>query len=456
LFLTNIINFVSNIAIFSIIGRNYGIEVFGRFSYIIVFTNFFYFLTTLGIDVLLIKDLSRNFEDYKKYINNIVSLLFISSVITIFSIVMIGPIVKPSIDVSLYFIGAVYLVLEAVRQMIRSVFYAIQNMRIETTATVIERALSLIMIFSFRNSGQDLYILISLLLLARFISVVFYISELKKIIRWSFHVGSLSGVYGQLLKSIPYGLNILISPFYLQLSLIMVSIFISDTATGIFKASSSLTMPFGAVAASVGSALFPIFSRKFQNGINITEYIEIPTKVITVLAVFISILLIVNAEDIITLVYDGDFYESVFLLKILAIIIPFRFINNILGMTLTSTDNQKYRTSIIFIATLINIAILYTFVQIYGLVGVALIAVGMEILIFVLFSTYLWKYMGVNVFKILTTIILLSICILYAAFYIIIVNALVSTLVYITLYILLIFMLRIIRYSEILKISHLG
>jgi O-antigen/teichoic acid export membrane protein len=88
------------------------------------------------------------------------------------------------------------------------------------------------------------------------------------------------------------------------------------------------------------------------------------------------------AGRIITLFYTADFSPAAPALRILAIYIPFSFMNALLGIMLFSMDKQRLRLYIYLAGTAARIVLNLFFIWKLSLTGAAIAIVGSEILLF--------------------------------------------------------------------------
>ena len=99
-------------------------------------------------------------------------------------------------------------------------------------------------------------------------------------------------------------------------------------------------------------------------------------------------ILITFSREIIHYLYGAEFSLSVSILAFLAWIVPIRFLNNVLAVSLTATDNQKRRSTAVVVISFVNLGVNFLLIPVYGIWGAAIATVITEIVYFILL--YLW------------------------------------------------------------------
>lgn len=119
------------------------------------------------------------------------------------------------------------------------------------------------------------------------------------------------------------------------------------------------------------------------------------------------------ADWLIVLFFGANYEESIRILQLLAIIIPFRLITISIGTILSNDKYIKNRLKIEILVTILNIIINFTLIPILGVNGAIISVIITEIIIAILFERTVNKDFDIKINKLLYFLMIPSLLIMY-------------------------------------------
>jgi O-antigen/teichoic acid export membrane protein len=313
-----IISTLGKFFLFIYIARVIGEESLGQFTFAIIFTSFFAIVISLGMDDLLVREVSRDNDSSAKYLGNIAAMRLLLSLIVFIAIVVTINIMDYPSDTKLavYIFGG-YIVFTAFSFMFRANFRAFEKMEwdalIEILEALITTGAGLILIFS----GYGIIALALTFLIASVISTVAsFVINARKFTspRLEFDMGFWKTT---LKKATPFSVFALFI-LYPRVDTILLSSLKGDAVVGYYNAAYQIVMAFSPVVMNFMIALVPLISRYFISARTMMGFAyEKSFKYLVLLAFPASVGGMVLAHRIIPLLYGSGYGDSVIALQIL-------------------------------------------------------------------------------------------------------------------------------------------
>lgn len=389
-FLSQVLLLLSSLGVYAVVGRKLGPDGLGQFSFVLAYVGLFTFLPDLGINLFLIREITRNQSDVRSYLGNASTLVLILAPLTFGVIAVVNRFMSLERQIlqSIYLAGT-YLVLGALIALFRAAFHAFEHMELETYAVTIERLMTFVACLGALGTNSGLLGLIGAHVVARVCALltsgVIFILRIAPLPRLSLDP-KLS--LKLLKRSLPFALNTLTTTIYIQVDLVLLRLWIGDEASGYYKAATSLIIPLAVVATAMNSAMFPSMARAFvSSSERLKSLVEASIRYLFILGWPLALGVALLAPRILALVYGGSFQASVMAIQILAIIIPMRFINNSMGNGLTAIDRQGLRAGIILASAVINIVLNIFMIPKWSYIGASISTLITEF--FILVSLYI-------------------------------------------------------------------
>jgi len=394
LLITQLTNSIIGIFLVIYIARHFGPDNFGNYSFIISLTGLYYILSDFGISSLVIREVAKNRKNVKDYIGNGL-ILKIPLTIFMFSVIIISNnfmMYENDVKLGIY-LGAVIVSFNSFYVFINSIFHAFEKMEYSAIIMIVEKAL-LITAVTFIIYHD--YGFVELLLLSALISCVKFVISL---IIYTFAFKSLSLKYdfsflkSLLIDSIPFGLNIILAIIYFNIDIVMIGLIQNSESVGIYTAAVKIIVGIMIIPDVFSRSLLPVMSRYFQESLEkFNKSIVKSFKYLFVISIPLLVIGIIYGSTILNYLYTKEYKNTIFVFQILLIILPFRFVNHSLGISLTTMNRQWYRTSSAFICALVNIGLNLIFITKWSYVGAAWATLVTEIILFIQYYCYVSRF----------------------------------------------------------------
>ncbi len=181
--------------------------------------------------------------------------------------------------------------------------------------------------------------------------------------------------------------------------IIVAGFMLTSAALGYYSAAlRMIIIILSVVSMPLNTVLFPYIGQAFVKSVD--EGIRRVNKVLPYL-LFISITLAVAtlfiSKPLILLFFGKGFAESVWLLKILSVVLFFSTLNNAFGQQIMlNLKKDKLYTKLIVISFLLNIVFLVSFIAGFGIIGAAIAWPLCELVIFSVYLVY-FKKTGIQI-----------------------------------------------------------
>jgi len=389
LFLAEAINKGTFFLISIIIARSFGTELFGQFNYAISFVIIFSIIADFGINNLVIREIARDKDVAASLIGNSLIIKIFLSILT-FILIIISTIFTPSsleVNIMVYILSF-YIIFNSYNTFSKSIYRAFEKMKFETSLKFLESMILLLYVVIVSVYIKDLKILILGFVVASFITFLISIKWIKKYFtKFNFRLDKKIILF--LIKEAwPFALAGIFVTLYFNIDTLMVSWMKGNIETGFYSAAYNFIFAALLIPALANASFYPILSREYKNLFVIKKQIIKYLYLTLGLGIFISIMLILLSEFLIIAIYGNGYINSIYSLKILALVIPFLFIFNYLGVIFSSINRQLIVTTVSFIGIVINIILNFYLINKFGQVGAAIASLITIIIMLILFIFY--------------------------------------------------------------------
>jgi O-antigen/teichoic acid export membrane protein len=183
--------------------------------------------------------------------------------------------------------------------------------------------------------------------------------------------------------SAPFALYALVTPIFLQIDIFMLSRMSSYESVGIYSAAFKVFLSFIVIPNALRAALFPSLSRLFsENKEKHIETFEVVCKFVILIVLPISFGIFFLSDNIIYLLYTNAFAESVWPLKILAVMMQFYFLRSVCAVTLYSSYFEYKFISMLLSALALNILLNLFLIPKWDAVGASIASLISEMAVF--------------------------------------------------------------------------
>lgn len=385
--ISQIITAALGVVLFIFIARFLGDVEFGKLSFAQSFTGILVIFADVGMSSFTIREVARDRNLAPQYISNIAIIKMLLSGMTFALMALIINLMNyPEDTTFIVYLFGFSAILNSFSMFFRSIFKAFERMEYEAYLNIICSAIKtstgLLLLFSGYGIIEVAYAFVFAGIINLFLSLVVTLKRFAKptvkidLELWK-HL--LSG-------ALPFCMTLVVGMLYLRIDVVMLSAMKGDAAVGWYNAACTIVYGLVFIPTILSSAVFPVMSRLFTSSTDALKVmIEKFAKYSFITALPILIILIVLADEFITIIYGNEFINSIITLQILSVYLSMRFVNHATGFTLSSTNKEHLRAFSAAIAAGSNIILNLFLIPEYSYVGAAVATVLTEV---VLFSFY--------------------------------------------------------------------
>lgn len=353
--------------------RLLGVEEFGQ--YVLVQTYFQLFLAFCidGLNTIITRDIAKYPEQTNRYLNGayaIVFLVFLASNIILISIAFLFN-YQPDTRMAIFVVG-LSLLPAAAATMCEAAFVAFEKAGYVTVGAITENIIRLLISFLLLTLGFGILSLFITLLITRTLLLIYYLAILNwRITPMKFQI-ELDFIKNLIRTWVVFTLQSWVTTMYDKMDVIFISRFRGVSAVGIYGAAEKLRYPFSIMTTSFTLAIFPHFSRLYEQS---KEAFERTTqrimKYALVVMVFGTVIVAVFAQEIIILLYGEEYITAVPVLRVLILIQLPELLINLLSRILFSRNEQKKVLKAAVIGLVLKASLALILIPIWGVIGAA-------------------------------------------------------------------------------------
>jgi O-antigen/teichoic acid export membrane protein len=374
--------------------RVLGDQDYGKYSLAYFFAGLLTIFCDLGLNTVLIREVSRHPALLASYAGNILSLKLILSVLSL----LFGPVLLFSLGYSrdlilMILLSQIYLQGNYLLDFFVALTNSLEKMEYELLIKGLYKILVVAIPIFFLWAGYGLWGLLWALIAAYGISCFFSGWIIwKKITPLRLHFDR--ALWPTLLRSaLPIGISSLFMTVYTRIDLVMLSLLGRSSAEiGWYSIPVKIIEMFSLFPFLIMTGLFPIFAvltsddqevlkRNYHRALLYLVVVSVPLVLFT----------LVLADSWLVLFFGPAFVNSIGALKILIWVVPFTFMNYVLIYTLISLNQEKMITWGSGLAMLFNMGLNLWVLPRYGYLGASATTVITEVLLSVYFFWYLQR-----------------------------------------------------------------
>ncbi len=373
------------------LARNLEVSEFGIIATALAYFSIFSVFADFGFNRYLIKEISQDHVKAPKLLFT-VTLIRLSLTTVLFAVfsVFLYLFDPDSMRRCVILLAILAVVPQAISFSIDSIFVALRKLQLSSISFVI-LSISTSLIGGYLVSlgygpigvivatiiGQSIYLL----------SLIFFLRKLKIGITFN---EELTGAKKILKGSLPFGILGVLGLLYFRVDIILLSYLKGNFDAGIYGAAYKFLEAIVFIPSAAGTALFPVTaSLILSDRQKVLDLYKKTSKILFLLGLVISLCFIFILPIIIS-VFLPQYHDSVQVVKILALTVPFLFLISPQGAILMSDDKSLKALIVISIFNLgLNILLNLLFIPQYGLIASAWITVISDILGFTIFYFYI-------------------------------------------------------------------
>lgn len=358
--------------------------------------------TALGIPLYAVREIARIRDNKELRSRTTIEILLLHAILTLVGYIVVfilaKTVAKIEIDASLFFLLSTTLFFNTIG--VAWFYQAIEDFKYITLRSLFVRILSLVALFIFVKTKQDLFYYAGILVIGTVGNNIFNFFRLRKYIKLSKGEFKRLNLLRHLIPALKiFILNLVIS-IYVNLDSVMLGLLKNEESVGYYAAATRLTKAILGIVSSLGAVLLPRFSNMITNGQK-EEFQLLANKAASftiALNLPMSVGLIFMAAPIIHIFCGNGFEPSILTLKLVAPIVLFIGLSGIIGMQiLYPQGREKYVIISTMVGACINLLINYLLIPQYGQYGAALGTVIAEFMVTVIMILLGRKYLPINI-----------------------------------------------------------
>ena len=377
------ISIIVSLLLSLILARHLGPRDNGIYNYANSIVGIFAIFVDFGMSTVLIRDIARNTNLVKKYLDNLISLKIIIGLIILTLIFISSFFVKKYDNMSyiMIFLG-LYNILSGFYLLFTGVFRSHNKMIYESFNTVIIKILLLIFGIIALYYYRSILIYSEVLFATMFIGIIISIFIIRKYFsKFSFSINKEFWIY--MLKEIwPYGLSSIIVTVYFTIDQVILGSLKPITQVGYYALARSATGVVTSVIGILIGVLFPSLSFLYKK--NISEFTDLLNNAIKFMCILLIIFvaeMLINSKGYVLTIFGNKYYNSILPLQILSVATGLIFINALIGNAFGAIDRQKDLLWGLFFSMLINVILNFILIPYYGASGAASASIFTELFI---------------------------------------------------------------------------
>ncbi len=373
---SQVITWISSVALLVILPRFLGDESFGRFYFAAALAGLVSIFVELGIGNYYVIEVSRTKAKASELFVNgafLRILVWIVAMIAIFIYVRLEnfPLETQHVVLILCFAQ----LLQTVTEYCYRVFQAFEQLQYRSLGIIVEKVSLSLVAITLLMLGYGIVAVALMMVISIAASLIVSLTLLPKVLKPKWTVDAK--VWPGLLRGgLPFLINFGLSFIYYRIDVMMLEKMTSDQVVGWYGAPYRLFDALMFFPSILQIAVFPVLSRLWGTSKNdLFRTARRVFDITVIVAVPVAVVLITCAEPIVSLVFGLEKYaQSVIILRLLGVAISFIYINFHIGSIIISTNRQRFTPIIAAIAGVINLSLNYFlipyFQSVYGNGGI--------------------------------------------------------------------------------------
>jgi len=365
--------------------RVLGPEKFGLIAFSQAFIGYFMILTDYGFNLSATRDISINRENKEKVSEIFSSVMIIKLALMVISLILMSIIIfsfeKFRQDWIVYYLtfGMV------VGQVLFPVwfFQGMEKMKYITFLNILAKVIFTVAIFVFVKEASD-YLYVPLLnSLGFIIAGILGLWIVFKDFEVSFKFVGLEELKRQLKEGWYIFLSTVAISLYTISNTFILGLFTNNAIVGYFAAAEKIVKAVQGLLGPVSQTIYPYISKLMNESVELgIKFIRKATFIIGGISFGLSLILFIFADSVINILLGPKYYDSVAVLKILAFLPFIIALSNILGIqTMLTLNYKKEFSSILILASIVNIISALIMVPILKHIGISLSVLLSEIFV---------------------------------------------------------------------------
>jgi O-antigen/teichoic acid export membrane protein len=355
-----------------LLARYLGIEGFGKFAFVTAYLALFGFLTHMGLDVIVIREASRDLKGSESLVGNGIFLKTILACVIYAAALLVAWVSGYEPEKLLYIaIGGAGFFL-APLTLYTAAFFSTLELRLPSVLEIVARMLNLLFVVLVMVAGQGLAVIFAVIVLSGALEAFAKTYYARRRFRPKWRVDPAQWKY--LIKEAwPLALVVIPTLLIQRIDQIMLEDMSGDAVLGYYSAAVRLTEAFLILPVAALSSLFPLLSRYYEQDPEAFERTSrLGFRYLSILGVAVPCFLAPLSGHAVTLLFGRPFAPAATPVIMLASTLIFLSGGFLLGSVYVVMGRQKALGLTISIAALLNVVLNWLWIPSQGATGAAL------------------------------------------------------------------------------------
>ena len=362
----------ASFAVILLLARYLGIEGFGKFAFVTAYLALFGFLTHLGLDVIVIREASRDLKGSESLVGNGIFLKSLLAGVIYVAALLAAWVLGYESEKLLYIaISGVGFFL-APLTLYTAAFFSTLELRLPSVLEIVARMLNLLLVVLVMLAGQGLAVIFVVIVLSGALEAFAKTYYATRRFRPKWRVDPAEWKY--LIKEAwPLALVVIPTLLIQRIDQIMLEHMSGDAVLGYYSAAVRLTEAFLILPVAAMSSLFPLLSRYHeQEPAAFERTSRLGFRYLSILGVAVPCMLAPLSSHAVTLLFGRPFAPAATPVIVLASTLVFLFGGFLLGSVYVVMGRQKALGLLISIAALLNVGLNGLWIPAHGATGAAM------------------------------------------------------------------------------------
>ncbi|MFQ5443868.1 MAG: flippase [Nitrospinales bacterium] len=384
------------LAVQIIAARYLGDKGFGLFSFAFSATSILMILADAGINTFLTREISRDPDRMNYFLGNAFFLKGLLSLLAILLLVVF-PIIFSLDEQTRWVVWAIgfALLINGYADIYISVFRAFEAMGLVSILSILQRVLFFSFGLGVLLMGYRVIPFAMAFLLAAVINLVHAWWQMRKRFgspSWKKDWTMARKIFA---SSVTIGGTVFCTYIYFRIDSVMLYAMRGEAETGWYSAAFKLIETAVVLIASIRVALFPLLSRTFvQQNEQFRKIWQEVARYLLLLGLPLAVGTALLAHRMIEVFYGEMYAASGPALRLLALVLPLLFLNDIASYLLVSADRARSVLKAVAAAAVLNVILNWLWIPRWGLLGAAAATCLTEIFVFGVYYAIIKKICG--------------------------------------------------------------
>lgn len=378
------------------LARILGVEGYGTIDFIVCILSFFLLAVNCGFDIFGIREISRDKDQAKKYVSNIITIRLILAIICYLIITGIIIFLPKSLEFKkIFFLYGLTLFPFAFN--LKWLFIALEKTKLVSLCLIFNQVIFIFcVILLISNRNQLIQIPLIQLGAEGFVALGLIAVFVKQ--SGCFVLQIDLSFWKEILKqSLPLCLALVVSQLNYHFDIIMIGIIKNEEFVGWYSAAYKILIFFVVMNATYFTVILPTVSRFYNRNLNeLKGHMARSIKFTSLIAIPIGFGGTLLAKPIINMIYGIQYTNSIIVFQLLIWSIPIHIIRANYRVLLIGLNKQTLDLKSISYGLAVNVTLNLILIPIYGLLGAIIATISSGMVALFLAHRYVNKHL-VNV-----------------------------------------------------------